>query len=224
MESGLPPALEGTLRVVPSDALFWLAVLLSLALGLLIHRAPLTSNRWIHAIEGFTHWEDSPTKLWIPNFLLVALISLLGFLILGTDSIPHLLPGYQGPWYGLYLLPIAALTSQLIIHSLYGVIWDQSRHHWDHWGERFSFLPALWIALPFLLWFIVADQSHHNIQEPFYIFVVLIALSLYVLGIGKAFFRYVSKRHNPWYVAILYLCTLETSPVFWILFFQSYEG
>ena len=68
MESGLPQALEGTLRDVPSDALFWLAALLSLALGLLIQRAPSESNRWLNAIERITHWEDSPTRLWIPNF------------------------------------------------------------------------------------------------------------------------------------------------------------
>lgn len=141
MESGLPQALEGTLRDVPSDALFWLAALLSLALGLLIQRAPSESNRWLNAIERITHWEDSPTRLWIPNFLLVGLMSLLGFLILGAQSIPHLLPGYNGPWYGLYLIPLVALSSQLLIHSLFGVIWDQSHHHWNHWGNDFLFYP-----------------------------------------------------------------------------------
>lgn len=224
MESGIPQALEGTLRDVPSDALFWLAALLSLALGLLIQRAPSESNRWLNAIERITHWEDSPTRLWIPNFLLVGLMSLLGFLILGAQSIPHLLPGYNGPWYGLYLIPLVALSSQLLIHSLFGVIWDQSHHHWNHWGERFSFLPALWIALPVLLWLMVAAQRSIDILEPFYIFIVLLALFLYVLGMGKSFVRYVSKRHTPWYLAILYLCALEASPIFWVLFFQSYEG
>ena len=222
--SGLPQALEGSLHEAPSDALFWLAAGLTLALGLMLQRAPNESNRWMHVLQHFTQWEDAPSRLWIPNFLLVGLMSLLGYLILGGDSIPHLLPGYQGPWYGLFLLPLLALTTQLVVHSVFGAVWEQTGKHWRHWSQRFSFLPALWIALPFLLWFLVSTQTSKALMEPFYVGMVLLALTLYVLGLIRAFFRYVSHGHTPWYLAILYLCALETSPLFWVVFFQTYEG
>ncbi len=222
--SGLPPALEGALHEAPSDALFWLAAGLSLVLGLMLQRAPTESNRWIYVLRQSTQWADAPSQLWIPNFLLVGLLSLLGFLIPGSEFIPHLLPGYQGPWYGLFLLPLIALSTQLMIHMLFGAIWERSRIHWGEWSQRFSFLPAIWVALPFLLWFLVGTQSSHERMEPFFVGIVLLTLILYGLGLMKSFFRYVSGGHTPWYLAILYLCALETSPLFWVLFFQSYEG
>jgi len=61
-------------------------------------------------------------------------------------------------------------------------------------------------------------------MEPFYVGIVILSLILYALGLLKALFRYVSAGHTPWYVAILYLCALETSPLFWVIFFQTYEG
>lgn len=222
--SGLPHALEGSLHEAPSDALFWIAAGLTLTLGLLLQRAPAESNRWKFVLQRFTHWEGTPSRLWIPNFLLVGVMSLLGLIILGGESIPHLLPGYHGPWYGLYLLPLIALSTQLIVHTLFGAIWEQSRNHWSHWGQRFSLLPALWIALPFFLWVLVSAQASQDLMEPFYVGIVILSLILYALGLLKALFRYVSTGHTPWYVAILYLCALETSPLFWVVFFQTYEG
>lgn len=222
--SGLPQALEGSLREAPSDSLFWVAAGLTLVMGLLLQRAPKESNRWVHVLQRFTRFEDASTRLWLPNFLMVALLSVLAFIILGPESMPHLVPGYQGPWYGLLVLPILALASQIIVHSLFGLVWEDHRLHWRHWSERFSFLPALWIALPFLLWFLVSTQSKKSILEPFFVGVVILGLLLYVMGLFRAFYRYVKEAHAPWYLAILYLCTLEASPIFWILLFQSYEG
>jgi predicted neutral ceramidase superfamily lipid hydrolase len=121
-------------------------------------------------------------------------------------------------------MPILALLSQVLVHSFFGLIWEDNRLHWRHWSERFSFLPALWIALPFLLWFLVSAQSQKSIIEPFFVGVVVLGLLLYVMGLFRAFYRYVKEANAPWYLAILYLCTLEASPIFWILVFQSYEG
>lgn len=222
--SGLPHALEGSLREVPSDALFWVAAGLTLVMGLLLQGAPKESNRWMHILRRFTRFEDASTRLWLPNFLMVALLSGLAYIILGPESMPHLVPGYHGPWYGLLVMPILALLSQVLVHSFFGLIWEDNRLHWRHWSERFSFLPALWIALPFLLWFLVSAQSQKSIIEPFFVGVVILGLLLYVMGLFRAFYRYVNEANAPWYLAILYLCTLEASPIFWILVFQSYEG
>ena len=222
--SGLPHALEGSLREVPSDALFWVAAGLTLVMGLLLQGAPKESNRWMYILRRFTRFEDASTRLWLPNFLMVALLSGLAYIILGPESMPHLVPGYHGPWYGLLVMPILALLSQVLVHSFFGLIWEDNRLHWRHWSERFSFLPALWIALPFLLWFLVSAQSQKSIIEPFFVGVVILGLLLYVMGLFRAFYRYVNEANAPWYLAILYLCTLEASPIFWILVFQSYEG
>ena len=81
--SGLPHALEGSLHEAPSDALFWIAAGLTLTLGLLLQRAPAESNRWKFVLQRITHWEDTPSRLWILNFLLVGVMSLLGLIILG---------------------------------------------------------------------------------------------------------------------------------------------
>lgn len=222
--SGLSHALEGSLREAPSDALFWMAAGLTLAVGILLQQAPKDGNRWVYVLQRFTRFEDASTRLWIPNFLMIALLSALAYIILGAESIPHLVPGYQGPWYGLLVLPVVALTSQLFVHSLFGLIWENNRLHWRHWSERFSFLPALWIALPFLLWFLVSTPAEKFILEPFFVGVVILGLFLYVMGLFRAFYRYVNEANAPWYLAILYLCTLEASPIFWILLFQSHEG
>ncbi len=221
--SGLPHALEGSLREAPSDALFWVAAGLTLVMGLLLQRAPKESNRWVHVLQRFTRFEDASTRLWLPNFLMVALLSVLAFIILGPESMPHLVPGYQGPWYGLLVLPILALASQIIVHSLFGLVWEDHRLHWRHWSERFSFLPALWIALPFLLWFFGKYPIRKIHFRALFVGVVVLGLLLYVMGLFRAFYRYVKEAHAPWYLAILYLCS-RSKPYFWILLFQSYEG
>ena len=66
--SGLPHALEGSLREAPSDSLFWVAAGLTLVMGLLLQRAPKESNRWVHVLQRFTRFEDASTRLWLPNF------------------------------------------------------------------------------------------------------------------------------------------------------------
>ncbi|NQW25585.1 MAG: DUF4271 domain-containing protein [Cryomorphaceae bacterium] len=224
LESGLPTPLHGSAHAAPSDALFWVAAIITLALGLLLQRAPLNSNRWTFVLQFFIKWEDPSARLWVPNLLLVTFLSILAFLILGTESIPHLIPGYNGPWYGLYLLPTLAIMSQLMVHLLFGRIWESHKLHWRHWSERFSFLPALWVALPSLLWFLVAFEARKSILEPFFIVIVLLGVGFYALGLIRALFRYISRGLTPWYLAFLYLCALEASPLFWILFFQTYES
>ena len=222
--SGLPHALEGSLHEAPSDALFWIAAGLTLTLGLLLQRAPAESNRWKFVLQRFTHWEEHSESVVDSQF---------------SIGRGHEFARTYHPRRRVHSASPTGLSRALVWP--FPSAFDCSQHAtyrphplWSHMGtvkkpleplgQRFSLLPALWIALPFFLWVLVSAQASQDLMEPFYVGIVILSLILYALGLLKALFRYVSTGHTPWYVAILYLCALETSPLFWVIFFQTYEG
>ena len=223
-DSKLPHALEGHLREIPSDLLFWVASVCTFVVAYFLQRSGKQNASWTHVLAQIFPTEEGKTSNWTPQIF--AILTLLTTALLVSSEVDHdtLLPNYHGPWYLLLAFPVLVLGSQFILHTFFGLIWEDHKQHWQHWSHRFRYLPFIWLSLPLLLWTIAAFKSDTFLYESFFFGLVFLCATLYAIGVFRAGYQFLNNSNTPWYMAFLYLCTLEASPIFWILLFQSYEG
>ena len=220
LDKELPLSFEGNLRESPSDALFWTAIGYTLLIGFAFYRTAKDNTSLLQWSYHYFMNDWSSRKLWLVNgFTALCLGGGAFFFLIRNES----LSGYFSPIWTLLALATCILLSQYVWHLLFGYVWGGFDQHQRSWNLRFTHLPGIWLLLPIWIWGELITVQSESFASLFAGSLSILAI-LYGIGLFRAFLITLNNANTPWYLTILYLCTLELSPIFWIQLFQSYES